>query len=137
MTRRQCKSIINLPTRKTRRSKLPPQTKNVQAAIMECILEEVEAEKILRLKHTSGARSERRICYGITNAVPESITTFTDSVTPELTTTIKENEKPSSNIPTEAKKRGRPKGTTKSEILAAKQKKQIAINYMLFRSIFS
>ena len=41
-----------------RRSTLPPQTKNVQAAIMECILEEVEAEKKLRLKHTCGARSE-------------------------------------------------------------------------------
>ena len=37
---------------------------------------------------------------------PESITTDTDSVTPELTTTNKENENPSSNIPIEAKKRG-------------------------------
>jgi len=86
---------------------------------MECILEEVEAEKKLRLKHTYKRSREKKALNFTINVqksdsistltdslTPESITTDTDSVTPELTTTNKENENPSSNIPIEAKKRG-------------------------------
>ncbi len=64
MSRRERKAIVNLPVWKTRSKRLPPQAKNVQNAIMDCILEEVEAEKNKRILNSGGATSERSISYG-------------------------------------------------------------------------
>jgi hypothetical protein len=46
--------------------------------------------------------------------------------------TDKEN---SHSINVASKKRGRPKGTTKKEILAAKQKKQMALNHAALEAL--
>jgi hypothetical protein len=45
MMQQERKAIVNLPVQKTRKLKIQPQAKSVQNTIMECILEEVEAEK--------------------------------------------------------------------------------------------
>ena len=69
MSRRERKAIVNLPVQKTRSKRLPQQAKNVQNAIMDCILEEVEAEKNKRILNSGGATSERSISYGIMDKI--------------------------------------------------------------------
>jgi hypothetical protein len=63
MMRRKHQPLMQLPVMQTRSKKKNVQTKAVQNAIMECILKEVEAEKMKRI--ADGETSERKISYGL------------------------------------------------------------------------
>jgi hypothetical protein len=66
---RQRKVLVPIQAPCSRRKRIPKQTKDVQRAIMDVILNEIEAEKENRFNEVSGSLSEREVSYGIMNTV--------------------------------------------------------------------
>ena len=66
---RQRKVLVPIQAPRSRRKRIPKQTKDVQRAIMDVILNEIEAEKENRFNEASGSLSEREASYGLMDAV--------------------------------------------------------------------
>jgi len=132
---RQRKPLVPIPAPKTRK-RVPKQTKDVQRAIMDVILKEIESEKELRMHRAKNdvlnnyKRLKSKEEGGAISIHLVITKRNTDSVS-MLTSTEDENKEndslPNENIP--KSKRGRPKGTTKKELFCSKRRKQMALNY--------
>jgi hypothetical protein len=62
----------NQQPNKWRRVPVPAQSKEVQHAIMDCILRELEAAKAKQLLNGEIGTTERKLCYGLSKAILES-----------------------------------------------------------------
>lgn len=62
----------NQQPNKRRRVTVPAQSKEVQHAIMDCILRELEAAKEKQLLNGEIGTTERKLCYGLSKAILES-----------------------------------------------------------------
>ena len=66
MRRRKVLAPISAPRT---RNRVPKQTKDIQRAIMDVILKEIESEKECRISSASGFLSEREASYGLMDTI--------------------------------------------------------------------